>query len=102
MYIVNSRSEQLQLKLCSFQVIIKKIQIYVEMATMSDSCFHTAFRFTADVSNLASNAVKSSVFELSNVDWKVKLLQMASNEDNSKKFLGVHLVSCLFQLIQFV
>lgn len=62
------------------------------MATISAVCIHTIFRFTADVSNLASNAVESSEIKLSNLNWKVKL-QKASIGDNSKEVLGVSLVA---------
>lgn len=63
------------------------------MATTSDWCNHTIHRFTADVSNLASTAVESSVIKLSNVNWKVRLSQTASNKKNNKRVLAVHLVS---------
>lgn len=62
------------------------------MASASSYCFATIFRFTADVSMLASGSVVSPEIRLSDVNWKIEL-QKKTDETGIKNVLGVFLVS---------
>lgn len=62
------------------------------MANATSSCFGTIFRFTVDVSNLASNPIESSEIQVNNVNWKIKL-RKNTVDDGGTEALGIYLVS---------
>lgn len=62
------------------------------MATSTSCCCGTIFRFSVDVSQLATNSIESSEIQLSDVNWKIQL-RKNQTDDGGKAVLGVYLVS---------
>lgn len=69
---------------------ISIVRICEKMASTSICSFHTIFGFTVNVTDLASQPIKSPEVTLSNINWKVKLKKKSNDRKNK---LGIFLVS---------